>query len=132
MKIYDRIKELCKERGITITGLEKELGFARGSLSKIDKNKPAMERVKKLADYFGKPIVYFTDDQDQFSGQQNEYYEDPATARLAQEMFEDRQMRSLFHMKKNMTPERFQAHYDMMREMYKLEHPEEFPEDWKD
>lgn len=52
MLIYDRIRMLCKERGVTITGTEMELGFARGSLCKIDKNKPSAERLQKLAEYF--------------------------------------------------------------------------------
>lgn len=60
MLIYDKIKLLCKERGITITGTEKELGFARGSLSKIDKNKPSSERINKLAEYFGVQVDYLT------------------------------------------------------------------------
>lgn len=53
------------------------------------------------------------------------YYSDPETARLAQEMFDDPEMRALFHMKRNMKPEQFQAHYDMMKSLYKLEHPED-------
>lgn len=52
MLIYDRIRMLCKEKGVTITGTEMELGFARGSLCKIDKNKPSAERLQKLAEYF--------------------------------------------------------------------------------
>ena len=132
MKIYDKIKELCKEKGITITALEKELGFARGSLSKIDKNKPGIDRVQKLANYFGKPVEYFTKDESSFSDTQKEYYEDPETARLAQEMFEDRDMRMLFDMKKSMSPERFARQMETFRDMYRLEHPEEFPEDWTD
>lgn len=51
MLIYDRIKQLCKDNGYTITGTEAALGFARGSLCKIDKNKPSIEKVSKLADY---------------------------------------------------------------------------------
>ena len=132
MKIYDRIKELCKEKGITITGLEKELGFARGSLSKIDKNRPSIDRIQKLSNYFNKPVNYFTTDTVQNIGHQKEYYEDAETARLAQEMFEDRDMRMLFDMKKNMTPERFARQMQTFRDMYRLEHPEEFPEDWTD
>ena len=53
MSIYEKIKALCKDRGETITGVEKKLGFAKGSLSKIDKNKPSAERVQKLTNYFG-------------------------------------------------------------------------------
>lgn len=52
MLTYSKIKQLCKSNGITVTGLEKELGFARGSLCKVDTNKPSMEKVQKLADYF--------------------------------------------------------------------------------
>ncbi len=52
MKIYDRIKSLCKQKGVSVTDTESALGFARGSLSKIDKNKPSMEKVEKLASYF--------------------------------------------------------------------------------
>ena len=57
------------------------------------------------------------------------YYQNAETARLAQEMFEDEDMRALFHMKKGMEPEKFAAHMKMMKELYRLEHPEEFPED---
>lgn len=58
MPMYDRIKALCKQKGVTITGTEKELGFARGSLCKVDTNKPSMERVNKLSDYFGVSVDY--------------------------------------------------------------------------
>ena len=51
MLIYDRIKQLCKENGVTVTGTEATLGFARGPLCKIDKNKPSMDKVAKLADF---------------------------------------------------------------------------------
>lgn len=52
MRIYERIKILCKENNITITGLELDLGFSRGSLSKIDNHKPSRERIDKISNYF--------------------------------------------------------------------------------
>lgn len=127
MTRYEKIKALCKERGITITGLERELGFARGSLSKIDKNQPSADRLEKLSSYFGLPVDYFLEVQT--FGQQKEYYKDAETAKLAQEMFEDRDMRVLFDMKKNMDPERFAIQMHAFKDLYRLEHPEEFPED---
>ena len=51
--MYRKIKDLCNNAGITITGLESTLGFARGSLSKIDNHKPSAEKLQKIADYFG-------------------------------------------------------------------------------
>lgn len=93
---------------------------------------PRMNNIDMLCHYFNvsRAEIMERPDEVQNSGQKNEYYENEETARLAQEMFEDKQMRSLFHMKKNMDPEKFQAHIDMMEKMYRLEHPEEFPEDY--
>lgn len=35
MTTYDIISDLCKQRGIAITALEKELGFGRGYIGKF-------------------------------------------------------------------------------------------------
>lgn len=51
--MYEEIKMLCKNERIGVTKLEETLGFARGSISKWEKNKPSLERVAKVADYFG-------------------------------------------------------------------------------
>ena len=66
MLTYESIKKLCKSKGVTVTGAEKELGFARGSLCKVDTNKPSMEKVQKLADYFEVSVDYL------ISGEQKE------------------------------------------------------------
>lgn len=58
--MYNKIKELCKEKSISVNALEKELGFAKGSLCKIDKNKPSSEKLQKIADYFGVQLDYLT------------------------------------------------------------------------
>lgn len=60
MQIYERIKDLCKRKGTTVTETECRLGFARGSLCKIDRNKPSIEKVEKLAAYFGTSTSYIT------------------------------------------------------------------------
>ncbi len=58
MLTYDTIKKLCKRQGVTVTGVEKDLGFARGSLCKVNTNKPSVQKVQKLADYFGVSVDY--------------------------------------------------------------------------
>ena len=77
MTRYEKIKELSKEKGVTITGLEKELGFARGSLSKIDKNTPSIDRLEKLSNYFDIRIEYFLEDEKK--GSDDKYYQDQDT-----------------------------------------------------
>lgn len=51
--MYNKIKKLCKENNISILALESKLGFARGSIYKMDAHKPSAEKVKKIADFFG-------------------------------------------------------------------------------
>ena len=78
---------------------------------------PNAAKIQTIADYFG---IGKSDLLDESSG----YYTDAETARMAQEMFEDQTMRSLFHMKKTMEPEKFKAHVDMMQKLFLMEHPE--------
>ena len=92
MSRYEKIKNLCKERGITITGLERELGFAKGSISKIDKNQPSYDRLEKLANYFGLPIEFFSEVQN--FAHPKEYY-DPETLEMAQALYDDPELRAL-------------------------------------
>lgn len=57
--LYEKIKMLCKEKGVSVTSVEKELGFSNGLISKWDKAEPVVSNLKKIADYFGKPIEFF-------------------------------------------------------------------------
>ena len=55
--MFERIKELCKRDGISIARLERDLGFANGSLSKSS-GKIESCRLKAIADYFGVNMEY--------------------------------------------------------------------------
>lgn len=124
MLTYETIKKLCKENGVTVTGVEKELGFSRGSLCKVNTHQPSMEKVQKLAGYFNVSVESLTGNEQK--QEPTIYYTDNETAKLAQEMFEDEDMRSLFDMKRNMPPGRFKAHMEFMKNLYKQEKGEDF------
>jgi transcriptional regulator with XRE-family HTH domain len=47
--IYERIKKLCNENDISVNELEQKIGIAKGSLCKIDKHKPGLDKLQKLA-----------------------------------------------------------------------------------
>lgn len=51
-RIYDRIKQLCKNKGITVSQLEKELGFSVGSIGKWRQYSPSIEKVLAVAKFF--------------------------------------------------------------------------------
>lgn len=54
--LYDNVKMLCKERGISVLRLETELGFPRSSICKWNDNQPGIRKVQKVADYFNVTI----------------------------------------------------------------------------
>lgn len=131
MDSVELVKNICKERNIPISRLERDCGFSNGYIRKLKEGKFPSDRLQKIADYLNVSIDYLlTGNQGKISGHKDEYYQDEETARLGQEMLEDSDMRALYHMKKNMDADKFKAHINMMKELYRLEHPEEYPEDY--
>lgn len=56
--MVDIIKELCRSKGLSVSALEKELGFSNKAIYRWDENSPSVEKVKSVADYFGVSIDY--------------------------------------------------------------------------
>lgn len=57
MEVLDIIKQLCKEKGVSIAQLESELDFGNGSIAKSKGNMSA-ERMYQVAKYFKVPMEY--------------------------------------------------------------------------
>lgn len=57
--MYNKIKELCDKKGISITTLEKEVGLSNGSIGKWKESSPKVDSLKLVADYFKKSVDYF-------------------------------------------------------------------------
>ena len=113
MSVYERIRQMCREHGETVTGLERDLGFARGSLSKIDKNKPSAERLQKVADHFNvTPAYILTGTQ---TVEQPTWYTNPETIQEAQRVFEDPNLRLLFDAAKDSRPENIRLAAEMLQ-----------------
>lgn len=51
MKLYETIKERCKEKGISIAKLEREVKLSVGSISHWRTSDPKVSSVKAVADY---------------------------------------------------------------------------------
>lgn len=56
--MVDRIKSLCVAHKTNFSNLEKELGFANGSLAKSKEDKISADRVRKIAEYFNVSMEY--------------------------------------------------------------------------
>ena len=48
--MYERIRRLCERQGKTVAGLERELGYVRGTIARFDKHSPSADRLKEVAD----------------------------------------------------------------------------------
>lgn len=57
--IFYKVSELCSQKGVTTTALEKKLGFGRGTISKWKYSSPSVVNLKKISDYFNVPIEDF-------------------------------------------------------------------------
>lgn len=123
-----RLKELRQMFGLTQDEFAKKMGISRSTVGMYEKGnrEPDYDTLEAFADFFNVDVDYLLGRSDKTTiipGMV--YYTNPATARLAQEMFEDPDLRALHHMKRNMDPEKFKAHMDMMKQLYKIEHPED-------
>ena len=58
MGLYERIRDIAKTKGYSVNRLEKELGFARSSISKFNKNTPSAEKIQQIADILDVKVDY--------------------------------------------------------------------------
>lgn len=67
MTLKERIVTLCKQNNIPVSKLEKELGFAGGYISKLDKSTPNSAKLQKIAGFFGVTLDYLMTGKDSVS-----------------------------------------------------------------
>lgn len=124
--MYDIFEKLCAEKGVTPYRVCKETGLTTSTISnwKAGRYTPKADKLQKIADFFGVSIEFLMGTEEK--EETPIYYTNEETAKLAQEMFEDEDMRSLFDMKRDMPPERFRAHMEFMKNLYKQEKGDNF------
>lgn len=114
-EVYCKLRDL---RGVKDADVVRATGITKSTFSdwKSGRSEPKKEKLQKIADFFDVSLEYLMTGEEQ-----NGYYLNEETAKFAQEMFEDEDMRSLFDMKRKMPPERFKAHMEFMKNLYKQE-----------
>ena len=58
MDMKERVQELCKKNSISVSELEKTLGFGNWYISKLGQSTPNTSKIKLIADYFNVSIDY--------------------------------------------------------------------------
>lgn len=109
---YNKISNLCRDRGTSIDDVEKQLNFEHGYISSI-KNGAFVpsSRLKLIARYFDVSVDYLTNGEEKEGSEK--YYLNDETAEMAQKIFENKELRALFDVQSDMQPEDLKALHDM-------------------
>lgn len=111
--MYEIFEKLCKERGVTPYKISKETGISRATLSEWKKGTytPKRDKMQLIADFFGVSLEYLT------TGKEPAYYQDSKTAKMAQDILENRELRALFDIAEDATPEDLKTVTDLLRRL---------------
>lgn len=111
MSVGGRLKELRKLRGLYQEDVARILGVTRQAVSQYERGErnPDIEALEKLADYFNVDMNYLLGKEDRST-----YYIDPETASLAQEIFDNKQLRLLINDARDAAPEDIRMAHEML------------------
>ena len=51
--LYDKIKEICKEKGVSVAAIEKKAGLKSGAISKWNVSSPTAKNIQAVAKELG-------------------------------------------------------------------------------
>lgn len=99
---------LMSEKGVTSTDVCKALGYKQNTFSDWinAKTYPRIDRIEELADYFGVSKAALVEEG---------YYFNPETAKVAQEVFDDPELRILFDAARDSKPENIRLAAEMLK-----------------
>ena len=105
----ERIKNLCRRRGVTLASVETELGFAKGYLSKLGTTTPNGQKLQQIADYFGVSVEYLLTGEEPSAP----YYLNEDARELAEFLYRNPEYKVLFDASRKVKKEDI----DFVREM---------------
>lgn len=60
--IYTNVQNLCREKGISVAQLERELGLGNATIRGWKNSSPTVEKLKAVADYFNVSVDFLLSD----------------------------------------------------------------------
>ena len=115
-EIYAKLRDL---KGVTDYQVAKETGLGRATFTDMKRgdHRPSISTIKKLADYFGVSVDYMMTgkDTEKLSNEGQAYYFSDDTAAVAQELFENKDLRMLFDAARDVSPENLRLAAEMLK-----------------
>lgn len=113
--MYEKFERLLQIKNVTPYRVSVETGVSQATLSdwKNGKSEPKKDKMQKIADYFEVKLGYFYDDE-----QEQGYYLNDETKEIAQEVFDNPDLRGLFDIARDTSPERLKAYVRFLKELH--------------
>ena len=111
--MYEIYCKLRDEKGVKDADVAKATGITKSTFSdwKNGRSKPKDEKLLKIAEYFEVTLDYLRTGEE--PSQPDSYYLSDETAQVAQEIFENKELRALFDVQRGMAPEDLKALHQM-------------------
>lgn len=102
MGVYERFAELCEKRKCSVYSVAKATGIATAAFTqwKHGQYNFKHDKIQKIADFFGVTAEWL-----ETGVESKGYYINDETAKTAQELFENKELRMLFDAAKDASPE---------------------------
>ncbi len=109
MDKYDKTRqEMCEALGVKYTTFT---DWVKGN------SYPRIDKIELMANYFGISKADLVEDHNDMQQAKEPYYLNEETREIAQEVFENPELRSLFHVARDIPPERLKAHIEFMKNL---------------
>lgn len=117
------LKSLRKANGLTQDELAKILKISRSTIGMYENGsrEPDYETLEAIADYFNVDIDYLLGRTNKTTIIPEHYYLNDETRQIAQEAFENPELRTLFKVARDIPPERLRAHIEFMKTLKEQE-----------
>jgi len=117
----DMLKYLRNRDHLSQSELADKLGVAKSTISmyEVGKREPDFETLEAIADLFNVDMNFLLGKD----GSENDdhYYLNDETRQIAQEAFENPELRTLFKVARDIPPERLKAHIEFMKSLKEQE-----------
>lgn len=115
--MYEIYCKLRDEKGYKDSDVARIAGITKSTFSdwKSGRSCPKNDKLQKIAEVLGVTVDYLMTGNSENDGEH--YYTNNETREIAQEIFENPDLRSLFHAAKDLSPERLKAHIDFIQSL---------------
>ena len=112
--MYEVFEQLLQKFGVTTADVCKATGIGQSTMSnwKSRRNLISGKNAQLIADYFGVSVDYLMTGKEKEGGEK--YYINDETASIAQDIFENMELRLLFDAAKDAQPEDLQTVHQML------------------